>query len=279
MTDAETGMLDVGTHCKFCRQLDFLPFHCEYCKGDFCGAHRTRQQHQCETWNESEKQDQTLISSPLTQHDNGGQYFKSLLPEKAHVRVQQNSTNTGTGSDLGRNRSVRERLEMAGQTSALAKLKSFFQRRTTTTTTTLSSSSSLSSNGAKKPQGPAARLVELAKLKKSAVGDSQVPVGNRVYVYCYVVSDQETENQPRHQLFLNKMWPVGRALDSVASQLNVNNTNSHATSSSKEKLFLYREASSSVKNAVPALLEPSARVHTEIHDLDTLFLVRGHLEP
>ncbi|CEP61853.1 Cuz1p LALA0_S04e02190g [Lachancea lanzarotensis] len=276
MTDTETGMLDVGTHCKFCRQLDFLPFHCKYCEGDFCGAHRTPQQHQCETWVDPQEheQDQTPISVTTIRSGGEGQYFKSLLPEKAHVRVQQDKTARGaSGSGLERHISVRERLETAGQATAVAKLKSFFQRR---------SSASRDSFKAKNPVGPAARMVELAKLRKTALGDSSVPVGNRVYVYCYAVgAENEQESQICHQIFLNKVWPVGRALDSIASQLNVLNTNSHFASSSNEKLFLYRETPTPVQNAVrapsPALLEPSTRVQTEIHDLDTLFLVRGHL--
>src|SRR5215469_13727557 len=39
---------DVGAHCDFCRQIDFLPFRCESCKGTFCLEHRTETAHKCE---------------------------------------------------------------------------------------------------------------------------------------------------------------------------------------------------------------------------------------
>ncbi|SCV02940.1 LAME_0H06436g1_1 [Lachancea meyersii CBS 8951] len=268
MTNTETGMLDVGTHCSFCRQLDFLPFHCKYCNGDFCGAHRTPQKHRCEVWAEQEKtkqqqQEERLISTAApesTSKTSSSPSFHSLLPEKAHIRVQR-----GAPSSTSVGRSVRERLESAGQGSAVAKLKSFFQRR----------SQSSGSATAKKPPGPAARLVELAKQKKCANGDPAIPQANRVYVYCHTIDTDTNIEQVRHELFLNKIWPVGRALDSIASQLGVHNRNSQAASATNDKLFLYREE----KTGDPRLLDPSNRVRNCIFDLDTLLLVRGQHVP
>nr|5IJ4_A Chain A, CDC48-associated ubiquitin-like/zinc finger protein 1 [Saccharomyces cerevisiae S288C] len=40
-------MLDVGKHCAYCRQLDFLPFHCSFCNEDFCSNHRLKEDHHC----------------------------------------------------------------------------------------------------------------------------------------------------------------------------------------------------------------------------------------
>ena len=40
----------IGKHCAeiTCRQLDFLPFTCEFCKKSYCGNHRKPKEHLCE---------------------------------------------------------------------------------------------------------------------------------------------------------------------------------------------------------------------------------------
>jgi predicted nucleic acid binding AN1-type Zn finger protein len=39
----------IGAHCQmpFCHQLDFLPFRCESCRGNFCLDHRSETAHSC----------------------------------------------------------------------------------------------------------------------------------------------------------------------------------------------------------------------------------------
>jgi predicted nucleic acid binding AN1-type Zn finger protein len=41
---------DVGRHCemKLCKQQDFLPFKCEFCKHNYCADHRRPNDHNCE---------------------------------------------------------------------------------------------------------------------------------------------------------------------------------------------------------------------------------------
>lgn len=259
MTNVETGMLDVGTHCTFCRQLDFLPFHCKQCGGDFCSSHRSRTSHRCasELQQNSEQEPQSGSVSPV--RNANGEYFATLLPEKGHIRVkqaEQNAQRPHRASD----RSVKDRLEASGNKSALEKLKSFFGRR----------SNSRAANPSKK--GPANRLIQLAKLKQSAKGDPKIPMANRVYAFCFVI-DAKDENV-RHELFVNKIWPVGRALDYIANQLAVQNLNNSVQASVNEKLFLYRDC-----DGVPAPLDTSCRVAAIIHDADTLYLVRGEQLP
>ncbi|KAI9671097.1 MAG: hypothetical protein M1831_005183 [Alyxoria varia] len=47
----DVGDIDaIGAHCQmpYCRQLDFLPFRCESCRGKFCLEHRSETAHSCE---------------------------------------------------------------------------------------------------------------------------------------------------------------------------------------------------------------------------------------
>eukprot|EP01080_Neovahlkampfia_damariscottae_P010852 gene10852-3472_t len=41
---------DLGKHCHYCRQQDFLPFHCEFCKHSFCSEHRYANHHECKNY-------------------------------------------------------------------------------------------------------------------------------------------------------------------------------------------------------------------------------------
>jgi len=38
---------DVGANCSFCKQKDFLPVTCEYCKEIFCSNHKFPEEHFC----------------------------------------------------------------------------------------------------------------------------------------------------------------------------------------------------------------------------------------
>lgn len=242
--EKESGMLDVGTHCAFCRQLDFLPFHCTYCNGDFCASHRSKEAHHCKWLIESEAKK----SSPVVakSKDNNGKYFQSLLPEKGYIRVQQEKQQSEKPS----------KVRSTGNRSAFERLSKFFKKRESSKKTAKS-----------KPNA----IIQLTKLKRVAKGDDKIPVGNRVYVYCYVIDDKEDESK-EHEIFINRIRPVGGALDSIAKQLNVSNRNNDFKATSKEKLFLYRKDS---KTNELFCLDPSDRVVTQIKDLDTVYLVRG----
>lgn len=241
--ERESGMLDVGTHCAFCRQLDFLPFHCTYCNSDFCSSHRSKESHHCKWLIETNKKSPPTVAKVK---DNNGKYFKSLMPEKGYIRVQQDKKES----------TKPQRIRSNGNRSALDKLTRFFKRKEASKKTSKS-----------KPNA----MIQLTKLKRSAQGDDKIPMANRLYVYCYAIDDDQDESKEL-EIYINKIRPVGGALDSIAKQLNVSNRNSDFNATSKEKLFLYKKDS---KSGELICLDPSDRVVTEIKDLDTLYLVRG----
>ncbi|XP_047317765.1 zinc finger AN1 domain-containing stress-associated protein 12 [Impatiens glandulifera] len=39
---------DLGKHCQFCKQLDFLPFHCDSCQKVYCLEHIPHKAHECQ---------------------------------------------------------------------------------------------------------------------------------------------------------------------------------------------------------------------------------------
>ena len=38
---------ELDKHCKICRQLDFLPFKCDFCKELYCLEHKDPKDHEC----------------------------------------------------------------------------------------------------------------------------------------------------------------------------------------------------------------------------------------
>lgn len=249
-TKRETGMLEVGTHCGYCRQLDFLPFHCTYCNGDFCSTHRLKESHHCNWLLEQEKTKQN--ASNLGKNGNG-EYFQALLPEKANIRLKQNNESHSNST------SIKDHLVKSKNKSALEKLKRFFSKN----------EKAFSKGKFSTKTSPSNKIILLSKMKRTAKGDSKIPVSNRIYIWVYLVAD-ENDKPTKHEIFINKVWPMGRVLDYVAQQLDVKNVNSKHDASTKEKLFLYKEDPAS-----PLLLDPSCRVANTLHDGDTLYLVRG----
>ncbi|CAI4035959.1 hypothetical protein SMKI_14G1690 [Saccharomyces mikatae IFO 1815] len=263
----ETGMLDVGKHCAYCRQLDFLPFHCSFCNEDFCSKHRLKEDHHC-SWllehEEALKANKSPNKSQNGIHSNNEAYFKSLLPERASVRVQiatkekersKDSNTTKVGSTLN--------------SKTLDKILKFFQKNEKKNSHNKSKKNFNSSSN---------KIIQLANLKKISKGDTKIPMQNRIYVWCYSVDGEEKDNtieDAKVPIYINKIWPVGRAMDYLSIQLNVKSS-TLTSSSSNETFQLYK-----LKNGNPISfdkIEPSLRVTNEIKDLDTLYLIRGNAD-
>ncbi|CAI4744079.1 ubiquitin-proteasome pathway [Saccharomyces cerevisiae] len=265
--EKETGMLDVGKHCAYCRQLDFLPFHCSFCNEDFCSNHRLKEDHHCRWLLEHEEVHKTE-KSPSKSRDgsssNDEAYFKSLLPERASVRIQRVSEKREPlrGSNTAK-------VSSTLNSKTLDKIFKFFQRNEKRN----------SNNKSKKNFGSSSnKIIQLANLKKIAKGDPKIPMQNRIYIWCYFVDGDETDiakEDTRMPLYINKMWPVGRAMDYLSIQLNVkSSTLTNSSSNDKFQLCKLKEG----KQVSFYNIGASLRVTNEIKDLDTLYLVHNNAD-
>lgn len=249
-------MLDVGTHCFFCREVDFLPFRCSACNKEFCAKHRSKESHYCEAL-ASRQQQSPAEPGRSDSNTSSGQYFQSLLPEKAHLRIKSHSDKNHEPVANAKNTLLNT--NNASALSAVDKLKKFFAKNGKVFNNKKSVTKLSSAN----------KLISVTKMKRTAKGDPAIPLANRIYVWCYVVDS--TELSPvANEVFINKMWPIGRALDSIASVLNIKNANIQHTVSDKERLFLYKGDSD-----LSQLLPASARVANTVKEGDTLYIVRG----
>ncbi|EDO18312.1 hypothetical protein Kpol_1039p63 [Vanderwaltozyma polyspora DSM 70294] len=213
--ERETGMLDVGTHCQYCRQIDFLPFHCSFCKQDFCTSHRTKESHHCKWLLDQQKAIVTTVdvvnengsidNQKKKKKKRGPTYFESLLPEKSHIRVKQQSG------------SVNHKMFGIDKSTVI-------------------------------------KVYDNNKLSNS------IPEGNRVQVRCYLV-DKRRPFVSVHEMetYVNKMWPVGRAIDQLSRGF------SNIDTKTKETKQLYLEEDKA--------LDPNDRVDNTISNNDTLYLV------
>ena len=196
----ETGMLDVGKHCHYCNQLDFLPFFCSYCKFNYCKTHRLSSDHNCVRNDNARKLTYSLSS-------NNEQYFKSLLPEKSSIRIKNDKIiiPPSNKSSLDNN--------------TLQKLLKFFKRHKSSNKT-FSSSHQI--------------------LRNTAKGDDKIPIGNRIYIYVSVIDDDISTTVQDTPLYINKIWPIGRVIDYISIQYKVKNINLNHQSTRNDKLYLYK---------------------------------------
>lgn len=255
MTDSQ-GLMNIGKHCDFCRNIDFLPFLCDECGLTFCGEHR--RDHNCKGGLKKEEKKQSKTSSGKVGPTAASLFEEAKMPKSYQLDKQKTNS---VAKVLGTS---------AAGTLALNKVKKFIasQKKLAGKLTSLTFKSVF---GAK--TNPSQRIVQIHKLKEAAKGDPKVPVSERVYVWVTLVPDDSekvVEDQP-HPLFISRTWPVGRALDFAAAHLKIKNNNNKVTDK-KLKLQIYINRANTL-TVVPA----GGRVNKEFSDGDKLYLVRGEL--
>ena len=53
--------MDIGKHCQYCQQLDFLPIKCPICRHFYCQRHYPRERHNCLAKKKKKKTKRTKI--------------------------------------------------------------------------------------------------------------------------------------------------------------------------------------------------------------------------
>ncbi|ODV61064.1 Cuz1p ASCRUDRAFT_75799 [Ascoidea rubescens DSM 1968] len=77
------GLMDIGKHCEFCGQLDFLPFTCSKCKLVLCSNHRSISDHYCKFGDKpSETKNDGSSKKMLMANKNNQQSVASLFPDR-----------------------------------------------------------------------------------------------------------------------------------------------------------------------------------------------------
>ncbi|KAK6456251.1 uncharacterized protein RJT20DRAFT_5644 [Scheffersomyces xylosifermentans] len=245
----DQGIIDIGKNCSKCSELDFLPFHCEFCNLTFCSKHRTLESHDCAG---IEKFQRSRTSSPPYEGPSAKTLFPDSDQRKRVLNERLNNAKPKPTNILDKQFRVGD---IAAYTpNAFSKLNKFLKIQREKSK---SSSSTLGKIFNSKPRAASNnKVVELAQLRKQAKGDSKISVNDRVYIWAlYVNGQKDSESnsnsresdefsrinveKDRKPIFVSKNWVVGRALDSIADNLQIKNIN-NSTNKSDERLNIFK---------------------------------------
>ncbi|GAB7362970.1 hypothetical protein MBLNU230_g3265t1 [Neophaeotheca triangularis] len=276
----------IGSHCQaaFCRQLDFLPFKCESCKGSYCLDHRSETAHSCPKAGEwarrrqQQHQSQTGYKptprpSILTHEQQCAETAcKTLINTPLVTGVHCEKCNRhyclkhrfGYDHDCANLKPLGARPAAAGPTqrekgiAALDKLRAWGARKKEAMPKAPQSRSKAEA---------AARVQATATLKKSAKGDDKIPIDKRVYLHVEASADTVTSKLPKGAFFYSVDYSVGRVLDIAAKNLQVSNLNNRSESE-EDKLRIFHVEGG-------RLLEFGEKLGQSVQTGNTIVLLRG----
>lgn len=257
----DLGILNLGKHCFKCNELDFLPFHCEFCNHTYCSNHRSLEVHNCV--GRTEKEHTAKVYS--------GPTAASLFPDHAQ---RQKQLNASLQPPKPTSIALKQKAQLA-KPNPLMKLTKFLhlQRLERQKSSKLSFLGSSKSSGS----GKVNKVAEIANIKKIAKGPANVAITDRVYLWVLYINQNEDEldkinaQRDRKGAWVLKVWSVGRALDLISDVLGIVNNN-NTTQQTAERLNLFV-----VKDDAPVLLETSKKVGAALLSGDTIYLVKGSM--
>ncbi|KAG7797844.1 hypothetical protein KL944_004665 [Ogataea haglerorum] len=245
----DESLLDIGRLCSVCQRVDFLPFTCPHCSTSFCTDHRLDfNEHNCRV---------SGVAKPSLKPTSNVS-SASLFPDLDRIRKQAEADHK-----------QKQTLASTTNHAALTKLKAFVSYH----------------KSKSKPffrirkDTPASRLVELSKLKNQAIGDPKIPASQRVYIMCQYVPDEtkfgDAQLTEQKAIFVSKIWPVGRLLDSAADLLKIRNDNNRTTESIKRLTIFRRRRRDEAGTEEYVYVPANGRVVREVCDGDLVYIVRG----
>jgi len=276
----------IGSRCQqpYCRQLDFLPFKCESCKGTYCLDHRTESAHNCPKageWARRRAQAQQTAASPG--------YAPSPKPNILNHEQQcsepscKNLINTplvtGVHCDKCRREyCLKHRFTYDHNCTNLTPLGARITGPSQKEKGLAALEKLRAWGAAKKAQMPkvpasaskvaAARQVQdVAQLKKTAKGDEKIPIDKRIYLFVEASSDTLTAKIPKGNFFYSADSSVGRVLDLAAKSLQVQNLNNRAEGE-EDKLRVFHVEGG-------RLLSFSEKLSQALRSGNTIVLLRG----
>lgn len=184
------SLMDIGSHCEVCLQVDFLPFTCSKCNKTLCAEHR--EIHEC---TKIEPEPLPTIK-PKRQPERTVASGRVTAPVKMHTPTPDPAAVASASK----------------KQSALAKLRAAL---------------GVKSTSAAKSQ-KTAKSSSLTLLKSQAKGDPAVSQENRLYVYVErpeqeyvdpITGSKQTRAPQTAPAYFDKTRPVGFALDKAKKLL------------------------------------------------------------
>ncbi|RMJ22209.1 Zinc finger protein [Aspergillus sp. HF37] len=293
---ADRDLESIGRHCQFefCRQLDFLPFRCESCRGTFCLEHRTESAHKCVREGEWARRQQqtpgngaglgagkaekpsihntdqcahvacktlvnTLKDPGVTCPDCRGEFcLKHRLREEHDCRRPVGYGQDRRGAQVGSGGGGESLRSMFSRVRTWGKDKS-----ASASTAVATANLPTRAKGKSNSTSPAA----INALKKTAKGAASVPPDRRVYLHVVGTADTPKADAPAGEFFYDSRWKVGRVLDDAARRLGVENVNNRG-GGEETRLRVFH-----VENG--EFLEFSDGIGERVRSGQTIVLLRG----
>lgn len=280
----DEGMLDIGQHCRVCRELDFLPFVCHKCGFTYCSKHRDDyNEHDCDGSKKKKGEDDMRGKYDTSKLPKASSVFPDLdkIRKEAEIKHQMEQ-----GKKIG-NRLTNVLNEsdkpMTSIEVAMVRLKKLLKN----SSDSVKKSNKIGKNGGgifgfgKKSSSSTnqsgSKMIEMNALRRSAKGDAKIAVSDRVYVWVSYNSDDEKSLTVREAQFFSKKWPIGKMLDSSAKLSKVRNLNNQDVDASL-KLAMFRKAREGEKISNDegfVYIPTSGRVDKEISNGDEVYILRG----
>ncbi|KAK2575308.1 hypothetical protein KPH14_008157 [Odynerus spinipes] len=214
-----------------CKQLDFLPFKCDYCHLTFCKTHFNAESHKC-------AKSVSNITSPTKQSLN---FVCSKDDCKETSLIEMLCYNCKNHF------CIKHRYHGCLETNndeTLRKLKKWQIPKKQFAHVKAIVDQEVSDSLRKSKNTAMANKVQLMRMKSIAVGPKNVPTNERCYflVYPPIIAASKITNVPKG-IYMNKNWTVGKIIDSMADILKIPNNN-NTSITNKLHLFHYNTGAS-----------------------------------
>nr|XP_023016405.1 AN1-type zinc finger protein 1-like [Leptinotarsa decemlineata] len=234
----------IGKQCaqSECNQLDFLPLQCK-CGKTFCSEHFYLHVQACETSKIVTDDELTKIGQ-LFICSSEGCSEKSIIPlicEKCgkHFCVKHRHLTECEPTDA--DTLAKEREKYAKPVRMFNEAKAVVDQEV---------EKKIDDAKKKTKSREMASKLQLMKIKNKATGLKSIPVANRIYFNVF-------HSEKASPIFVSSQWTVGRAIDAIAQEMNLQNNNNKST---EKKLRLFKKCdnqiiSQNVSSVLKSLLE------------------------
>ena len=210
---------ELGQQCyvKSCQQIDFLPIKCSRCQGTFCKDHSSLDGHACSSLSDEKPIVKSEIARTECSLDNCS---KDVMANCPLCRI-----------DFCMN----HRLEADHKCASIGhNVTEDFLPKTKAVVDSIIAKNKAKANKVPNPKTvknqKLTAKVNLMKLKQKAEGPKSIPNEERIY---FSVKSKKGQRN----VFVSKVWPFGKVLDTAADLSGIENKNNTSTSTTTLKLF------------------------------------------
>ncbi|KAK9501938.1 hypothetical protein O3M35_012568 [Rhynocoris fuscipes] len=204
-----------GANCnvKECNLLDFLPVKCTHCNLIFCKDHAVTSSHDCKEFNDNLVSEKKMSVSYKCSSDgckNSDTVEMNCVVCRNHFCLQHRHHGC---FDAPPNLSKREKQR--------ATKERFKQAKAETDKAVWLNVQDMLRNAKNRAL---ANKIKLMKIKGSAVGDNQIPIKDRIF-FLVAPPLQQKEKSCARGFFVNRLWTIGKSIDTFSKRLKVINKN------------------------------------------------------